>query len=136
MEKAINPSLDLVVDFKGKSVMVHELTMENIYSIFGRMSDLQSMNKATFQAAVDAVLPMVFTNLTSDDLFCAKPSEIKRLWVIVQEVNAVFFAISDYLGISKLKDNLLAALQSDFNQAIKRRLSQIAPTLESSSLKM
>lgn len=105
-----------------KEITVKELRVKDIRQLIEKAEDL---DKGFDQ--IEGMLPLA-TNLSVKKLEDMAPSELKKVWEVFKEVNAVFFDLVAKTGIVKeIKSSILKDLTKVFadslNQATERKTS-------------
>ena len=112
------------VEFDGKSVTVHELTVNQIINLLNddALSTEGELGMESIRKFAARHLPNV-TDLKIDDMLSMAPSELKVVYDAFAEVNSVFFDTARAVGLEKLLSELKSAIVADFSKLLAGSLN-------------
>ena len=98
-----------------KPFTVYELTVKQIIDLM--QQDTTDVSLLGLKGQFEQFLPLA-SNLTLEELYRMAPSEIKVIWENFKEINAVFFELSQQVGMTNLLDEFKKAIIEDFGKLL------------------
>ena len=105
-----------------REITVKELRVRDIMEAFSG-----SDNAADFMGKLETLLPRFTDGITPADLQEMAPSEIKSIYDAFKEVNAVFFALAQEMGLAGAFAEIKEAIKREFSGALAGSLSRVMP---------
>jgi hypothetical protein len=110
---------------EGKSVTVHELTVNQIINLLNddALAGDTELGMGSIQDFAKRHLPNA-TDLKVEDMMDMAPSELKVVYDAFAEVNSVFFDTARAVGLETLLSELKSAITEDFSKVLAASLKQ------------